>query len=60
MVLQWGAHVLEDRAVSIFALSMEAAESSEALVSCHITAWHLSPEDLNLCLECHESLKLNS
>jgi len=40
-----------------FNLKMEAARTSEMLVPYHITTWHHNPEDHNLKLHRHESLK---
>jgi hypothetical protein len=39
------------------ALTMEAARTSETVVSCHINTWHHNPDDLNLNLHCCENLK---
>jgi hypothetical protein len=36
-----------------FTLKMEAARSSETLVSYHSTTWSHNPEDLNLNYHCH-------
>jgi hypothetical protein len=36
---------------------MEAARSSETLVSCHNTTWHHNPEKLDMNLHCHENLQ---
>jgi hypothetical protein len=36
--------------MALFSLKMEAARSSEALVSYHITAWRHNPEDLDMNL----------
>jgi hypothetical protein len=42
---------------TVTALNMEAARSSETLISYHNTTWHHNPEDINLKLHCHEKLK---
>jgi hypothetical protein len=34
---------------------MEAARSSEMLVSYHNTTWHHNPEEFDLNLHCHEN-----
>jgi len=46
---------LEDLDASIF--SLEAARSSEMLVSCHTTTWCNNPGGCDLNLDCYEYLR---
>jgi hypothetical protein len=44
-------------ATSFFTLMMEAAKSSETVVTYHIPKWRNQPEDHDLILHCVENLK---
>jgi len=53
IVLWEDINISEDLA----ALKMEAARSSEMLISSHNTMQHHNPQDLNLNLHCHENTR---